>query len=315
MKKTLLAIALSLLLTSAAAAEVVNRIVAVVNNDIITSVQLDKALTARLAAEPQGPSGAPGELAAQRSKVLDGLIEEALIRQKNAELGLKVSDEEIEAAIRDVQKQNNLTREQLQEALKAQGMGFDEYRETLGKQILRFKLIGREVQSKVEVTNQEIRDYFRDHIDQFREEPSTRLSRLTFPLKISNPEQLGAVRAKAAGALARLRQGEEFGVVLQEYKEEGSAEGGDMGAFAEGEITPAFAEAVEGLKDGGISEIVEAAGGLHILKVVEKSSGKVRQFDSVKDEIRKILMEQKTEAQFKSWAEGLKSGAYIDIRS
>lgn len=315
MKKTLLAIGFSLLLTSAAAAEVVDRIVAVVNNEIVTSVQLDKELAARMAAENQSLSAGPGELAARRSKVLEGLIEEALIRQKIAELGLKVSDEEIEAAIRDVQKQNKLTREQLQEALKAQGMGFEEYRETLGKQILRFKLIGREVQSKVEVTNQEIRDYFRDHIDQFREEPSTRLSRLTFPLNVSNPEQLAAVRAKAAGALARLRQGEEFGVVLQSYKLEGSAEGGDMGSFAEGEITPAFAQAVEGLKEGGISEIVEAAGGLHILKVVEKSSGKVQQFDSVKDEIRKVLMEKKTQEQFKRWAEGLKTGAYIDIRS
>jgi peptidyl-prolyl cis-trans isomerase SurA len=193
-------------------------------------------------------------------------------------------------------------------------MSFAEYRETLGKQILRFKLIGREVQSKVEVTNQEIRDYFREHIDQYREEPSTRLSRLTFPLA-GSAEQREATRAKAAGALARLRQGEEFGVVLQDYKSDGSAEGGDMGAFGEGEITPAFAQAVEGLQEGGISDIVEAAGGLHILKVVERSSGKVQQFDSVKDAIRKTLMDQKSEAGFKSWAEGLKNGAYIDIRS
>lgn len=87
-----------------------------------------------------------------------------------------------------------------------------------------------------------------------------------------------------------------------------------MGSFAEGEITPAFATAVAGLKEGGISDLIEAAGGLHILKVVEKSSGKVQQFDSVKDSIRKTLMDQKTEEQFKRWAEGLKSGAYIDIR-
>lgn len=315
MKKILFTAALLLVLATSATAEVVDRIAAVVNNEIVTSVQLEKELAARLAADNKTLTGAPGELPALRRKVLDGLIEEALIRQKIAELGLKASDDEVEAAIRDVQKQNKLTREQLEEALKAQGMGFAEYRETLGKQILRFKLIGREVQSKVEVTNQEIRDYFRDNIDQFREEPSTRLSRLTFPLNLSTPEQLAAVRAKAAGAMARLKQGEEFGVVLQSYKEEGSAEGGDMGSFAEGEITPAFAKAVEDLKDGGISEIVEAAGGLHILKVVEKSSGKVQQFDSAKDEIRKTLMEKKTEERFKSWAEGLKTGAYIDIRS
>lgn len=315
MKKLVLIAGLLLVLATAASAEVINRIAAVVNNEIVTSVQLEKELAARLAVENQTLSGAPDELPALRRRVLDALIEEALIRQKITELGLKASDDEIEAAIRDVQKQNKLTREQLEEALKAQGMSFAEYRETLGKQILRFKLIGREVQSKVEVTNQEIRDYFRDHIDQFREEPRTRLSRLTFALNLGNPEQLAAVRAKAAGALARLRQGEEFGVVLQSYKDDGSAEGGDMGAFAEGEITPAFAKAVEGLQDGGISEIVEAAGGLHILKVVEKSSGKVQQFDSAKDGIRKILLEKKTEERFKSWAEGLKTGAYIDIRS
>ena len=74
-----------------------------------------------------------------------------------------------------MQKQNKLTREQLVQALQFEGMAFDEYRENLRKQILRFKLLGREVQSKVEVTNQEIRDYFRQHIDDYREAPFVRI--------------------------------------------------------------------------------------------------------------------------------------------
>jgi peptidyl-prolyl cis-trans isomerase SurA len=316
MKRLLIVVAMLLLAPlSNVWAETVSRIAAVVNDDLITTHQLDMKVAERLRAEADGQKLSAGEMDALRRSVLSELVEEALIRQRIDELGLKVADDEVEAAIQDVQKQNKLTREQLIQALQLEGMTFDAYRENLVKQILRFKLLGREVQSKVEVTNQEIRDYFRAHIDEFREPAYVRLARISFPLPAkATAVQIEAVRAKAEEAIARLRKGEDFYSVLLASTADQSAEGGDLGTFKAGELTAAFEKAVQGLKEGEVSAVIETPDGFHILRVEELSPGKIRQFDAVQGEIQKAIADEKTEARFKEWAQNLRKNAYIDIR-
>jgi len=315
--KFLSVIVVSILLAavSVTGAETISRIAAVVNDDIITTHQLELKVAERLAAETGGQTLSATEMDSLRRALLSELIEETLISQRIDELGLKVADDELEAAIQDVQKQNKLTRDQLIEALQLEGMTLEAYRENLRKQILRFKLLGREVQSKIEVTNQEIRDYFRIHIDDFREPAYIRLSRLSFPLPVkASADQREAVRAKAEEALNRLRQGEDFYSVMLASTADQSAEGGDLGTFKEGELTATFERAVQGLNEGEVSELIESADGYHILMVEERSPGKIRQFDAVQDEIRKSIADQKTEARFKEWSQDLRKNAYIDIR-
>lgn len=312
MKRLAIVLGVLLALPAALGAETVNRIAAVVNKEIITSYQLEQELDKRRALGQLPEGGEPGGM---RGKVLDQLIEEALVGQRVAELGLKASDAEVDAAIEDVQRQNKLTREQLEQALLAQGMDFDDYRQKLRAQILRFKLIGREVGAKVEVTSQELRDYFREHIDEYREDPAVRLARLSLPLPEKATEaQRETLRASAAQALERVRGGEDFFAVLQDYSADGRAQGGDMGYFDEGALTPAFEEAIVGLEAEQVSELVETPQGFHLLKVLERTPGKVRQFDSLKEEITEILRERKSAEGFKDWAEGLRQKAYIDIR-
>ena len=308
-------ILLALLLTSLAAplrAATVSGIAAVVNDRVITTHQLDQAVAVALEGKPQ-PT--PVELANLRSQLLSRLIEDSLVEQKIAELGLKVGDEEVEAAIRDVQKQNNLTREQLVAALQAQGMDFAAYQESLRKQILRFKLVGREVQSKVEVTNQDALDYFREHIDDYREAPYTRISRITFPVPAAASAQAReAIRAQAEEARQKLLAGEDLNVVLKAYAAAG-AEGGDMGTFKEGELSDVFDQAIRDLQQGQVSDVVAGPkGNLYLFKVDVRKPGTIRKFDTVKGEIEKTLLEKKREDRFKEWAQGLRKDAYIDIR-
>lgn len=293
-------------------AETVSKIAAVVNDQVITTHQLDQAVAAALEGKPRPDQE---ELANLRSQLLSRLIEDSLVEQKITDLGLKVSDEELEAAIDDVQKQNQLTREQLIAALQAQGMDFADYKKNLRKQILRVKLIGREVQSKVEVTNQDELDYFRDHIDDYREAPYMRISRVTFPV----PDKAGAaeraaIRSKAEQARQRLAGGEKLDAVLQAYAADG-VEGGDMGIFKEGELSKVFDQAIRGLQQGQVSEVVDGPrGNLYLFKVDVRKPGSIRKFDTVKGEIEKTLLDQKREARFKEWVKDLRKAAYIDIR-
>jgi len=306
---------LALLLGALAApvqGEVVDGIAAVVNDRVVTTHQLDQAVNAALQGKAR-PGGM--ELATLRSQILSRLIEDSLVEQKIDELKLQVSDDEVEAAVRDVQKQNRLTREQLVAALEAQGMSFDVYKQSLGKQILRFKLIGREVQSKVEVTNQDLLDYFKEHIDDYREAPYMRISRITFPIPAgASAAKRDAATAAATAARQQLLAGTEVATVIETEKGSG-AEGGDMGIFKEGELAPVFDQAIRNLQQGEVSSVVPGPdGNLHLFKVEIRKPGSIRNFDTVKGEIEQTLLEQKREERFTEWAQGLKKDAYIDIR-
>ncbi len=304
-----------LLLCPLAQAETVNRIAAVVNNDIITLYQVDRELVKRQFGAGGLEQLSPQALDEVRQRALASIIEETLVQQRVDELGIAVTDDEVDAAVGDVLMQNQLTRDELIQALKLQGMDFDVYRDNMSRQILRYKLLGREVKSKIDVSNQEMLDYFREHIEDYRQNPTTHIARIGFPLpEKPSTAQVDAVRSRAAGALAKLQAGEDFFSVLAEHSADQSAEGGDMGTFGVGELTPAFDRALDGLEEGELSGLVETPDGFHILKVLGRQAGSVRQFDAVKGEISKTLNEQKTDEAFNSWAEGLRKSAYIDVR-
>jgi len=309
----LLAGILSLAVTAPAWAETVSRIAAVVNGDIITTHELDQALNAQLAKTDKKPS--PAQIGALRKELLSRLIEEELVQQRIRALRLQVSDEEVENAMLDVQKQNQLTREQLEQAVQGQGLTFAAYRENLRKQILRYKLVGQEVRSRVDVPEREVRDYYRAHLDEYRLAPTVTLSAITFPV----PEKAGAaereaIRSTARDALGRLRKGENLEQVAGSYRDTFGATGGPLGSFAEGELTPEFTKAIAGIEKGGLGSLAETDKAIILLKVDDRSAGGLRQFEAVRLEITQILTDQKTDGRIKEWTQGLKQKSFIDIR-
>ena len=302
MRKEWLPFLLCLLLPLNVAALELNRVVAVINNEAITSLQLDKAMAA---AEP-GTTPAIDE----RRQVLDRLIEESLMRQRAAEIGLTVNDDEVEAAVQDVLRQNRLTKEQLDVALTQQGITPDDYRQSLRRQILRFKLVGREVQGLIEVSSREIQDYYAANTAVFSEAPSIELQHISFPL---SGQDVKVQEERGQAALAALRAGTDFATVLATAVQEG-ADGGEMGTLELEDLTPAFAAAVKDLSVGESSELIVSEQALHLLVVTGRTPGKVRSLDEVREEIRSKLAEQKRSTAAKDWLDGLKKKAHIEVR-
>ncbi|MCK4508496.1 MAG: SurA N-terminal domain-containing protein [Desulfuromonadales bacterium] len=298
---------------SSAAAQMVSRIAAVVNKDIITTHQLDQKLQEQLAKQERQPS--PAQLGALRQEMLSRMIEETLVQQRIEALGLRVSEEEIEVALLDVQKKNQLTREELEDAVMAQGLEFDAYRDNLKKQILRYKLIGEEVRSQVDVSEGEVVEYYRAHLEDYRLEPEVQLSAMTFPIseKASDQERQ-QIRKIANEALARLRQNEEMEEVAESYNMTYGVTDGELGRFTYTELVPEFVEAISGVDDGSFSEPVQTSGALLLLRVDERLSGGLRQFDTVNHEIHQMILDQKTDARIKEWTRALKTKSFIDIR-
>jgi len=297
----------------ARAETVVSRIAAVVNTDIITTFELDQALNAQLAKAERQPS--PAQVGALRKELLSRLIEEKLVQQRIRELGLKVSDEEVENAVLDVQKQTQLTREQLEQAVQAQGLTFPAYRENLRKQILRYKLIGQEVRSRVDVSESEVRDYYRAHLEEYRLPPTVTLSTISFPV----PEKAGivereSIRTAASEALGRLRAGETLEQVAAAYRDNFGATGSSLASLAERELTPEFSTALAGVEKGGVGALAETDRAIVLLKVDDRTPGGLRQFEAVRPEITQTLTDQKTDGRVKEWTQSLKQKAFIDIR-
>lgn len=300
MRKEWLLLLLSLFFPLNAPALELNRIVAVINNDAVTSIQLDRTLAVGV--------GTPA--IDERRQVLERLIEESLIRQRAEEIGLTVSDDEVEAAVQDVLRQNRLSKEQLDVALAQQGITPADYRQSLRRQILRFKLVGREVQSLMDVSSREIQDYYAANSAAYREAATIELQHISFPLA---GQDVKVQEERGKTALAALRSGKDFATVLATAVQDG-AEGGEMGSLNLEDLTPAFAAAVKDLPVGGSSELIASAEALHLLVVTARTPGKVRTLDEVREEIRSKLAEQKRSTAAKDWLDGLKKRAHIDVR-
>jgi peptidyl-prolyl cis-trans isomerase SurA len=286
----------------------VNRIAAIVNDDVITTNQIERKL-----AESKEKLGnlSEAEMKQVRFQVLNRLVEETLVDQRIKELKIRVSDAEVDNAIQDVQRSNKLSRAQLEATLLQEGMTFEKYREKLRMELIRFRLVSLEVRKKIMVTEQEVLDYFREHIDEFRQAPFLRLGYLNFSVAV--PLDREKVRAQALEIQKQMRAGTGFDEILRSVAGKDHITGGSLGKMNIEELSPVFADAVRNLKEGEVSELLDSPGTLRLLFLEEKNPGEVKNFDQVRYEIEKKLTDQRTEVRFKDWAEKLREGARIEI--
>ena len=311
--KHLLFLLLLLSMAATASAKTLSKVAAVVNNQIITTYQLDRTVSLALEQHPNRNQMTAAEFDQLRTRVLEKLINDKLLEQRIKELELEVSDPELNAAIEDVQRKNNLTREELVQALGAQGLTMASYREQLKNEILRYKLLGREVNYKVMVTSGEVRDYFREHIDEYKVEPKVRLNHIAFPLPIDSSEENKSSRYDQVVAVRnRLLQGDSFQDVLAAQQD--IAAGGDMGELVETELALPLQKALSGLEPGDVSAPLEMGGQLHLFQVSARNPGDIHLFDRVKGEIEETLKRQKTDRRFEEWEKELRANARVEIR-
>jgi peptidyl-prolyl cis-trans isomerase SurA len=314
MKRFLLLLPLAILATASPVfAKTLTRVAAVVNNDIISTYQLDKAVLEALAKDAKGNQLTSKQFDELKARVLEQQINEKLVEQRIKELGLRVPDPELNAAIEDVQRKNNLTAAMLKQAVEAQGITFADYREQLKQEILRYKLLGREINYKVQVTTGEIREYFREHIDEYRAKPKVRVSSLSYELpKNVSADDMDAIRQQAQSTRDLLLNGEDFEKVLAAQGDK--AFGGDMGNLVEEDLTEQLQQVLTGLDVGQVSEPIEMNNQLHLFMVTARNPGDINLFDRVKDDIEKIIEKEKTDQRFKEWAQELRDRGHIDIR-
>lgn len=291
-------------------AEIVDRIVAVVNHKVVTQYQLQQAnqtLLQRGTDTSQIKEGA----------VLNFLIEQELMYQEAEQADILVTDEELNNALEYIKQQNNiLSDEQFKAALGQEGKTWEEFQDELRKQIQIDKIINQEVRSKVNVTDAEIEAYYQNNLDQFEQKPSSvhvRHILLNIPDNASGAD-VQQIQAKAEQIVQQLREGADFTTMAKEYSDHPSAQsGGELGTFETGELASPYDTAFN-LNAGEVSDPIRSAKGFHILYVEEKISGGQATFEGVKPQIQAKLFEESTSRVYEEWIAKLKEKAYIEIK-
>lgn len=312
-----LVLCLILLLPTVVRADMVSAVAALVNEDMITTYEVDREVTLLSKEMEKDPPPTPFTSDKIRSLALNRLIDKKLVEQKVKELDIRVGEDEIRQAIEDVKKQNNLTQEALVAALKGQGLSFDEYKIQLREQLERLRLVSQEVKSKIQVSEREMKEYYDANGAAFGGEELFKARHIFFKLdKKATAQEIKRVMAHALTVLYDARSGKDFVELAKKYSEDPNAQkdGGDLGTFRKGDMSAEIEETVMGMKAGDISDLVNSTVGLHIIKLEARFPGKVKPFEQVKQQVEDILYRKKSEERFARWVKELRQGAAIEIR-
>jgi peptidyl-prolyl cis-trans isomerase SurA len=299
-------------------AEVVDRIVAIVNDDIITLYDLNRALQPFADNIDQLGYSAEQKRSALfrfRQKLLNELISRKLTEQEVNRYKISVGEEEINNYIERLKQSKYLTDEDFRKNLIEQGLTMETYREEIKRQIQRTRLVNREVKSKVVITREDIEAYYKAHQDVYGGERQFHLWNLyvRFARGVGAAEQQAA-RSKLEGVAAQLGQGTAFeDLVGQANSSGGEVRGSDLGLFKLDELSPQLREIIDGMQPFQYSDILEIERGYQIVYLQEIVESPAKPISAVEGEIQDILFREIVDNKFNVWLEDLRERSHIRI--
>ena len=289
---------------SSVAAEIVDRIVAVVNNEIITLVQLNKVV------QPYKLKIEASQISAEKQKmqienleknILQQLIDRSLTSQEAVKYNIEVMDKDIDQTINNFMKMNKLNQDELEKGLAAEGILYKDYRLKMKEEILQSMLINRAVRSKVIITESDIKTYYDAHKEEFSGIKKYHLKNIL----LDNEADIKAIEKK-------LGENIPFAQLAKEYSIGTNAqEGGDLGVFDINSFSENIRTGLLPLGKGDHSSVLEIGQGYQILYVEDILLEGNKTFDQAREQIQNILYKEQAEKRFKDWIDTLKKNAYI----
>jgi len=304
--------------SAAAATGVVERIVAVVNDEIITSYELDNAfepMEKRIEATYKGPNK-ERLLQETRLDMLKKMVDKLLLEQEAKKTGIVVKDEEVMDTIHDIARRQNVSMDALKQALAKEGTTLEAYRNEIREQMVRMRILRRDVRSKIAISEEEIGAYYLKHREEYEGKEAVRIKQILLPYSGGLDEEgKKKLREQAETIRQRIVAGEPFDLMAATYSQgPAAAQGGDLGFIEKGLMLPEVDRVAFSLKQDEVSEIIESSLGLHLLKLVDKRGAGVKPIEAVRQEIVDRLEEGKLEVKYEDWMEGLRKRSHIEIR-
>ena len=295
------------------AASVIDKIAAVVNEDIITESELQESMLPFIAdyRVRYGEEVLEEKIHEARQDALNRLIEEKLILQDAKKRKVTVDDIEIEERIDDV-KQRFSSDEEFYQAINASGVTLARLKKKYEEQIMMRKLVNAIISSRVSISPTQVTAYYYGNISDFSTPDVTRFKVLF--IKPAEEETLSSARRIAESVLNRIHDGEDFDMLVKEFSQGPNIDtGGDMGYMPVGSTIPEIEDAMYGLSQGEISGIIEAGSGFYMVMVLDKKEAGPVPIAEVSDLIKERLFQRESELTLREFVGKLKEDAYIKI--
>ncbi len=297
-------------------AQTFNRVVAIVNEDVITLHELNKKVREMTGLTPDGlRSRGKKTYLETRRRVLEILINEKITQAKVQELGIQVTLLQVDATIEKIKANNQLTQEDLIAKLREGGLTYEAYREKIKKDMERFRLINSMVQSKFIVREEQLKQYYESHKEEFSSEEIIHLAGIFLMRK--NPKEEDEIRElsrKMEHILARLSKGEDFGELAKKFSQgPGAREKGDLGSFQTAQLEQELRKVLEDMPEGGVSAPIIRPNGIQIVKLIKRQDAKVRPFKEVREIIYMTLYKDEANKSYASWIKELRESSYTKI--
>jgi peptidyl-prolyl cis-trans isomerase SurA len=305
---------------AAAEPPTIERIAAVVNSEVILYSEVKERAAQSGTPIDEGATPESHAKAQQVARqVLDKMVDDTLILEQASDLKLSVEVAEVDRAIEEVKKQNNLDGAQFEQALGEQGYTLASYRKDLKRQILRLKVVNTAVRARINVSDEEVRAFYDQSA---RQSGGHRQAHVRHVLVLvpdgSKDAEIERRRRIAARVVEEARGGEEFAQLAKRYSEDDATknDGGDLGWVKEGEGLPeAFAEVVFSMDTPKeVRGPIRTDKGFEVVQLVERKEGDVRPFDEVKDQLKQQLYGQQLDKQTNQWLQELRKKAHVDER-
>jgi peptidyl-prolyl cis-trans isomerase SurA len=293
-----------------------DEIVARVNSEIITMIDLNKELRilrASLVQDIQNPEQLEQQFQREKRSLLRTMIQTRMLAQRAEEFGISANIEgDVSNVIEEMRKEAGIPNlEILDQVLQEQGSSLEDYRQSLSQRLTIDSLLQQFVYSKLTLLTPEIEAYYQEHIEEYTEKAQVELKELLF---LTEGKDKAQVKETAEEVLAQLRAGASFEELAEQYSDgPTAARGGDIGSFRQGSMSPLIEEVAFQLKEGEISGIIETDYGLQIIKVVSHTADRLRPVEEVRPEISRQLYERKAQPGLRKFMDELREQSYIYI--
>lgn len=297
------------------APDVLDRVIAVVNNDVVTLSELQEAVAFFVYESKKTVK--PEDMGALKEQLLTHLIERRLQLQEAIREQIVVGDDEVDKQLAGMMKRANVgTEEELQKAIEAQGLTLAALKNRLRRQLMVQRVVQRKVRFRVSVTEGEIEKYFLENRDKLETGLSYRARHILLtPKPPADEAAWEAARAQSGEVWAKIRAGEDFAELAKQYSHDPTAQdGGDLGVLKQGEITPALEHQILRLRSGEAAAPFRSELGFHVFKLEWKESLSGEALRQAKRQIRDILFRRKYAARLKAWLTDIRARGIVDIR-
>src|SRR5215471_2106523 len=300
---------------------VVEEIIARVNNEIITSSELEKAKTSAAEEAQQDCNGRCTHEQLQvaiedrQKTALRDLIDQSLLAQRGKDMGLNV-EADVVKQLDQIRTQNKLKdMDDLEKAVTHEGLNWDDFKNNIRNKILTQQVISREVGSHITITDSEARKYYEDHKNDYVKPEQVALRAIELSTEGKKEAEAADIKKKADDMLKRINDGEDFAVLAKRFSDGSTAQqGGFLGVYKRGELSKAIEDQVFTMKKNQLTAVIETKQGYLILQVLERYEAGVQPYEKVTNEIMDRLYSERMEPALRDYLKTLREQSYVVIK-